>query len=409
MSRLVLSGVRVVGGTDPVSACTVVIEGTRISAVVPDAFNAEDDDRVVELPGHWVMPGMATCHFHTTYHQMGSARAPFGEEYPPPYQGLIAAENLRTALRWGYTSTVGANGANDVDGSVAQALADGFFTGPRFIPCSRGLATTDYGNAAPWNWSLPATGSGGVRICDGEDGFRHAVRAELARGARVIKLFVTGAHGGSVPSKRTVMTRPELAAAVGVAHAHGALVRGHIANKRAILMAIDVGVDILDYCDDLDDEIVRALAGSSTFINPCLMIRTRRVRKLASERGEPAARACSELALMAAALPEADAAGVRILLGDDYGTLAYPHGAYGAELDFYVHELGVAPGCVLGWATRQGAAVMGSPDDLGAVAPGRLADLVVLDSDPTIDISVLSRREPVAVLKDGTVVAGRLS
>jgi imidazolonepropionase-like amidohydrolase len=106
---------------------------------------------------------------------------------------------------------------------------------------------------------------------------------------------------------------------------------------------------------------------------------------------------------------KANAAGVRVLVGDDYGVLMLPHGSYAAELEFYVKDLGIAPLDVIGWATRHGAEAMGRGDDLGRIAPGRLADLVVVDGDPSIDISVLRDPEKIrAVAKGGKLVVDRL-
>jgi imidazolonepropionase-like amidohydrolase len=93
---------------------------------------------------------------------------------------------------------------------------------------------------------------------------------------------------------------------------------------------------------------------------------------------------------------------VRLLIGDDYGVLSLPHGAYASELEFYVKDLGVAPLDVLRWATRNGAEAMGRGHELGSVAAGKLADLVVVDGDPSIDIAVLQSPEKIrAVLKGG--------
>jgi imidazolonepropionase-like amidohydrolase len=79
---------------------------------------------------------------------------------------------------------------------------------------------------------------------------------------------------------------------------------------------------------------------------------------------------------------------VRIVLGDDYGTAFMPHGSYAEELAYYVERLGVAPLDVLAWATRNGGALTGFPD-LGTLEPGKLADLLVVDGDPTADPTVL--------------------
>jgi imidazolonepropionase-like amidohydrolase len=96
--------------------------------------------------------------------------------------------------------------------------------------------------------------------------------------------------------------------------------------------------------------------------------------------------------------------------GDDYGIdlIGMPHrpGIYASELSLYVNEAGIKPLDVLRWATRHGAELLGKPDELGVIAPGALADLVVVDGDPESDISVLERPwETIpAVIKDGVFV-----
>jgi imidazolonepropionase-like amidohydrolase len=81
---------------------------------------------------------------------------------------------------------------------------------------------------------------------------------------------------------------------------------------------------------------------------------------------------------------------------------------YGAELRLYVDHAGVTPLDVIGWATRNGAQLVGRSDDLGTVEAGKLADLIVVEGDPSSDIGALADHHPLAVIKGGDVVAGSL-
>jgi len=408
MARLILTNANVLDGENPaMPGRAVVIDGERITAVSASPPARAPEDQVVDLAGRTVMPGMVTCHFHSTYHELGSTTAPYGNEYPPAYQALLAANNLGTALRLGYTGVVGAGGANDVEPGVKRAIEDGVVVGPRFVPSGRELSTTGHANdGSPWYWGLPSTGS--VRLCDGAEGFRLGVREEIKRGAEIIKLFVTGGHGVTAPKDRMEMTRDELAAAIETAHSRGALIRGHIVNKRAIMLAIELGIDIVDHCDELDDEVISALVERGTFVVPSLHFPKVFLERFGSGLGFAADAIKSDLEHMYEVLPKADAAGVKLLLGDDYGAVGFAHGTYGGELELYAREAGFSPLDLIRWGTRNGAAVMRRSHDLGSVEPGKLADLLVLDDDPSADITVLSRRPPAAVLKGGAVVAGAL-
>ncbi|MFI6977434.1 amidohydrolase family protein [Embleya sp. NPDC050154] len=407
MTRLVLTGVNLLDGTNAaVADRTVVVEGERIVAVRSERPDPQDGDVLVDLAGHTLMPGMFTCHFHATYHELGSKpNTPYGNEYPPSYQALIAARNLRTALELGYTGVVGAGGSNDVEGGVKRAIEDGLIPGPRFWASSRELSTTGHSNdGVPWHWGMGA--SGAVRLCDGAESFRLGVREEIKRGADVIKLFVTGGHGTTAPKDRIEMSRAELAAAIEAAHQRGVLIRAHLVNKPAIMMALELGIDIVDHCDEMDDEVIAALVETGAFVVPSLHFPKHFLGFMGSGLGFAADAIRADLNHMYAMIPKAQAAGVRFVLGDDYGAIGFPHGMYGAELRLYTEHAGVTPLDVLRWATRNGAELARRGDDLGRIEPGRLADLLILDGDPTTDIGVLADRPPRAVLKGGELVAG---
>ena len=109
-------------------------------------------------------------------------------------------------------------------------------------------------------------------------------------------------------------------------------------------------------------------------------------------------------------LPKANAAGVKLVLGDDYGAVGFPHGRYANELEVYVRDAGIAPLDVLRWATVHGAELMGRGHELGRVATGYLADLLVVDGDPSRDITVLQDRDNlVAIMKGGQLFKDALT
>jgi imidazolonepropionase-like amidohydrolase len=413
-SRTVFTGANLLDGLNPSRPATVVVEGDRVVSVTdeapaagpPSASGPGGGARVVDLGGRTLMPGMVSCHFHATYHELGSRTAPFGLEEPPALQAVRAVRNLERVLDCGFTSAVSAGAPHVIDPAMRTAIAQGAVRGPRFVPGSRDVSTTGHVNdSAPWYWEVRSRGA--LHLCDGPDEFRRAVREEVREGARIIKMFVTGGHGTVGPAERTEMSREEMSAGIEAAHARGAMVRGHIANREALMMALDCGIDVVDHGDGLDDAGIERLVETRTPLVPSLFFPFRLWSSLQGGGFGFTDSLRADLDAALEVLPRANAAGVTMVIGDDYGAVGFPHGIYGEELAFYVDEVGIAPLDVLRWATVNGAALMGRSDDLGSVEAGKLADLLVVEGDPSRDMSVLAdSANVVAVMKGGVLMKG---
>jgi imidazolonepropionase-like amidohydrolase len=410
VARIVLRRCSLLDGEHPARpATTVIVEGNRIASVgADDSVEVGPEDRVIALEGRTVMPGMVTCHFHSTYHQLGLLPGPFGLTEPPALQAVRAMNNLKTAVMCGFTSAVSAGAPFGIDAAMRQAIDEGAIEGPRLVPGSRDVSTTGHANDyAPWYWGVSEPGA--LHLCDGPDEFRRAVRQEIKEGARIIKMFVTGGHGVPRSPERVEMTREEMGAAIEAAHMRGAKIRGHIANRDVILMAVELGMDVVDHADGMDAECIERILGQGTFVVPSMFFLSRYAEMMKSHNPAASQQMQEELDAALAILPVAQAAGVKLVVGDDYGAAGFPHGIYGEELEFYVKVVGIAPLEVLRWATVHGAALMGRSDELGTVAPGKLADLLVVDGDPSADIGVLAdRHRLLAVMKDGRFVKDAL-
>jgi imidazolonepropionase-like amidohydrolase len=417
MSRLVLTGAHVVVGDGTViDDATVVVDGEHIASVSAGTAGRNGstqgprpDDRVVELAGRTVMPGMVNCHYHATYHNLGSAPAPFGLEEPMAMQVVRAVRNLERLLLAGFTGAVSAGAPFAIDASMKTAIERNLIAGPRLVPCSRDLSTTGHAGdrSYPSHWEVGAIGA--IRPSDGPEEFRRNVRLEIKEGAEMIKLFVTGGHGTVGPREQTEMSAAEMEAAIEAAHLRGVRVRGHIANKDALLMAVDLGIDIVDHGDGMDEECIERLLATDTPVVPSMLFPARFLEAMGGGSLGFTDDMRDDIDAMKAILPVANAAGVRLVLGDDFGAINFPHGPYADELVYYVEEVGIPAMDVLTWATRNGAEVLGRGDELGTVTAGKLADLLVVDGNPVADVNVL--RDPnalLAILKGGRAITDRL-
>lgn len=409
MGRLILKNANVLDGVNPGRLATVIVADERFErvATADAAIMAGGDARVIDLGGRTVMPGMVLGHYHAAYQDIGKVPTPFGLDEPAALLALRAAKHLRLALDCGFTGVISAGAPHRIDPALKRAMAEGSVVGPRIMTCGRDVSTTGHSNdmSYPSHWRIASTE--GIAVVDGPEGFRRAVREEVKDGVEIIKIFATGGHGVHVPSEMWQVSREELAMAIHTADERGAKVRAHLANREAILCAIELGIHIVDHGDGFDDACIAAAASRGTFLAPSLHFAKQMFEVAAGTAYAEGMRA--DFAAMAAILKKADAAGVQILLGDDYGAYGFPHGLYAEELPLYVEIAGVSPLTVIRWATVNGAAAMGLKDQCGRIAPGMLADFLVVDGDPSEDIRLLCDRDNLlAVFKGGVAHSDRL-
>lgn len=421
--RLVFRGALLFDGEHPARpGTTVVVRGETIESVTPDAAHApRPGDRVFELAGRTLMPGMIQGHFHSHFGAFGDGvRAPaLGLEAAPAYLSMLAASNAELALQCGITGAIGSSNAHAIDVSLKEAILAGFVKGPRYLAGSREIVTTgeysDYPNNRTWFMQLGCTGL--TYEADGVDGWRLAGRVESGRGCDVVKISAAPGHGSMPVRDILCPTRDELRALVDAVHKNGKRVRAHAPSKTAILECARAGVDLIDHADRIDDECIEAILDHNCTVVPSMLWSERFLgiaepwdhdkTPLPISEGFPETPAEARAKIRGVredyeytcrAMPEAARAGVRMIVGDDYGTPIMPHGDYVPELELYVKKLGLAPLEVLRWATKNGAEAMGLAAKTGTITPGKLADLIVVDGDPLVDVACLARRDHLRVI-----------
>ena len=190
----------------------------------------------------------------------------------------------------------------------------------------------------------------------------------FAKGPRIIKMFTTGGHGTVGPAERTEMTRDEMSAAVEAAHDRGVKMRPTSPTEKPS-----------PWRSTAAWTSSTTVTAWTTSASRASWSRRRRWSRRCSSRTGCGARFGGGLgftdSLKAdidagfAWLPRANEAGVRLVVGDDYGAIGFPHGIYGEELAFYVDVVGIPALDVLRWATVNGAELMGRGHELGTVRP----------------------------------------
>jgi imidazolonepropionase-like amidohydrolase len=383
---------------------TVVVEAGRITSVERSGGGGGEGRRV-NLGGRTIMPGMTVGHWHGEFVNIGPPTFStgrggtfLGTEQPPAILALQAANAMRIALQSGVMRVVSGSCSNNIDAQMKMALEMGLIEGPHITPCSRHVVTTaDYEDRGQW-WRTPAPPTGGIRrvggnvFADGVGEMAKAVREEILFGAEIIKILPNNGHGFEWTPTYRGMSSAELHTIVETAHERDKRVRAHLTTKESILQCIELGVDIVDHCDFIDEECIEAMVKHGTYFVPSLIF-----AKMVCAAGQgrtPDPRDAGDRAWlnMLDMLPKANAAGVKIVPGDDYGAQGMLHapGVYARELQLYVEDFGIPAEDVIQWTTKNGAEMALLGDETGTIEVGKAADLIIIDGDPGEDMGLLT-------------------
>ena len=411
MSRILFTNARVFAAVDEtvLDDAGVLMDGDRIEWSGPMAVapTVEDAERI-DLGGRFVMPGMTESHVHLSYSNAHPSQL---DRQPVPIAMLDAVDNARTLLRFGFTSAISFGSAQGIDVHLRSAINTGRVPGPRLLASERDVGSTGS------NADAKEPGSEGrKRIADGPWAVRAAVREVAKAGADVVKIFLDGEEL-SAHARPGVLsyTDDEVAAACDEAHLRNLRVACHARSASAVKQAVRHGVDFIGHANFLDDEAVEMLAGARDrlFVGPGIAWEIQlleRGHEIGLSRAMMEARGYQrELDETISAVKRLREVGVRLLIGGDYGLSITPHGTNAKDLEYFVDLFGMSPGEALLCATRDGGLAMDPTGMLGTLEAGTTADLVIVDGDPTRDITVLQYEERiVGVMKDGRLVTDLL-
>ncbi|MHB1131889.1 MAG: metal-dependent hydrolase family protein [Chloroflexota bacterium] len=400
MTGLAIKGAKLIDGTgaEPLDDSLVMVadgriawQGRRVDA--PRELAGWD---VVEAAGCSLVPGLIDCHVHITADPDPRFLPAVALADSAATAALRAARNARQTVEAGVTCVRDMGSTKPgVAIDLGRAIAQGFVVGPRIVAAGTSICMT-----GGHGWFIG-------READGPQEVRKAAREQLKAGAELVKLMATG--GVLTPGLDvggTGLSLEEMAAAVGEAHNAGKHTAAHAIGTQGIKNALNAGVDSIEHGCMLDEECLALLVRREAYYVPTLSAVTHIVRH--AEQGEMAdyvgrkARQVYDFHLQSFAA--ARQAGVRIAAGTDASTPYNPHGGLPYELELMV-AAGASPVEALRSATVVAAELLGLAREIGTVAIGKQADLLLVAGDPLADIRVLQM--PRLVVKGGAVVARR--
>ena len=410
MSRTLFTNVMIFEGTSKdLTPGEVLVQGNRIHAVAgPGETLPRDGCEVLDAGGATLMPGLVNTHCHLTYNN-GTTVAEL-TALPVEEHVLLTMHNARQALDMGFTAAIGAASAKPrLDIAIRNEINKGKIPGPRLLAGSPELTVT--GGLADDN-QIDAKHPSISIICDTPDEFRKVVRTMIREGVDLIK-FNNSGDSFCFPRMAAYdnpMTDAEVAAICDTANNIGKRLAAHAHADSSVRQCMKYDVEFIFHATFATDETIEQLerVKHKHYVSPAIAARYNTTYE-AKDWG-----ITTDVAEMIGNKRELDegikvmrnmsSAGINVMPFGDYGFAWLPQGTEARDLEHFVNLFGFEPWETLRAATAYGgeAWVGKSGEKMGRVAPGYLADILLVDGNPLHDLSLLQDRNALlAIMKDG--------
>jgi len=396
-------------GSEPFGG-DVLIQNNRIVAVGPDAATqcpAGAEMQELDATGCRVMPGMIDSHCHISFDQPNSNdELFFHRRYG--LAALVAGVNAQKVLRAGFTSFFDADCVFDVGVDLRDAIEGGVIEGPRMTTGGNVLINCIGGTAARL---LPDEGTRGyARIVHTPDEIVKEIHKQIKMGVDWIKVHVSGLpiRPGKTGGEISTWTPDELKLVCDTAHQFGIPVVGHCRDAISTRDAALAGFDMILHATYMDDAALKAVVDRKVPLVPTFTFQANLADFGGAIGSDEHLREVfrAEITESAGALRAAFDAGVPLLTGSESGFSLTPYGDWHyRELQVFVEDLGMTPLQAINSATEQGARALKLEGELGCIAPGYLADILIFNGEPEKTITQLGEQERFRyIIKDGGVV-----
>lgn len=412
MTRLLFTNARVFDGTNAECAegMHVLVAEGRIQEISSKPI-ATKDARVLDVGGRTLMPGLIDAHTHAFASDVAVQTI---EGHGAAYRTAHAVKMLGNALDSGFTTVRDVGGG---DYSLSRAIMHGLIRAPRFFYAGKILSMTGgHGDMRPIEQEagdVSGCACGLVntfcRLADGIDACIRGAREELRQGAHCIKIM--GSGGVASPTDPIWMNQyreDEIRAIVNECKERRSYATAHCHPASAIRRCVEYGVRCIEHGTLIDDETARFVAEKGAYVVPTMAV-IFALQKLGRELGfPPQSQEKMDIAFQGAleGMDRMRKAGVKLGLGTDLIGKTYT-----METTEFTLRRDVFSGLeILRQATSMNAEILQMGDELGRVAPGAHADLIVVDGDPLADIGLLAAdgKNLRAIVRAGEVVKAEL-
>jgi len=402
-SRILIRGGHVwTGRDDDRTRHDVLVEDTAIAAIgAPGSFDSSGA-QVLDASGATLIPGMVEAHGHLSFRDDEDPTRI--EDVPPEEVAFTTMHNARIVLDAGFTGVIGAGSPKlRSEVVVRNEIEAGRIPGPRLMASTPTLtATGGLNDTAQMHQQRDVSGY----VCDGPEEIRKAVRLCYREGVDVVKLNISGDDFFPRPGGRlTTMAEDEVRMACETAAELGLLVAAHARSAESVKRAVRCGVTIIHHADFCDEEALDMLEAAKDRVFVCPT--TGYYHGLLYESGfpEPVLERMGLRQAMAdniATHTQLHKRGLRMLIGGDYGLPGLPNGSNANDVRHMVTYLGLSPVEALRAATFHGGTAMGM--GAGEIAAGALADVLLVEGDPTADPALVADRSSLRMIMKGGLV-----
>lgn len=368
-------------GSGPTLGQVIVVRDGWIEAIVGD----DGAEPTIDFSEFTVVPGLVDAHLHLAF-----STEP-GWRFDDDNEDAIytrACQQAAVLLASGVTSAADCGGPAQVMVRLRDEIESGRLPGPR-LRVSGPFLTVAGAHGAD---------SGGLVVAGAEDAVG-SVAALAAAQVDFVKVMGTG--GGGDGAADILFSEDELGAVVAEARRHGLRVAVHCHGVEGIRIALSAGADRIEHCTffdghscQFDPELARALASAGILVCPTNAIDFRRLEA----GGSSAPRE-----MLNSVWRDLLDCGVTFAGGSDAGVFDMLFDDYALVPELMVTELGMSPIDALVSCTQRAAAAIGLASETGTLEPGRRADLIAVDGDPSVDVTALGRVN--AVVRAGGIVA----